>query len=813
MVLGEMTGFKSHAQVVVIGGGVVGCSILYHLAKAGWHDVLLIERDTLTCGSTWHAAGVIHTINSDPNIARLQEYTIELYAEIEALSGQNCGIHRPGGIYLASTPERLDYLRQERAKARYMGLDTDFISLREAADLNPLINPDKYLGALFEPVDGHVDPSGVTHAFAKAARHYGAQIVQKSAVLQTRPRTDGGWDVVTAEGTVHAEHVVNAAGLWAREVGRLAGIEIPVQPMEHHYLITDAIPEIMAHGKEVAVTIDYEGNIYTRQEHDGLLLGTYELGCQPWAVDGTPPDFGYELLQPDLERIADRLEIAFERMPALARVGIKKEVNGPFTFGPDGNPLIGPVPGLRNYWVAVGVMAGFCQGGGVGLCLAEWMVDGEPQIDVWGMDIARFGQFATRDYGRVKSAENYSRRFMITYPNEELPAARPQKTTSLYDALVQRGAVMGASFGLEHALWFAPPRTDAKETPTFRRSNAFEYVAEEVRAVRDNVGALEIANFGKHLISGPGAAAWIDRLVANFLPGPERLTLTPMLTPKGRLYGDLTVACLDDQSFYVFGSGAAQQMHQRWFESHLPESGVSYRNVSDSLHGIAIAGPQARTLLAQLTREDVSNETFKFLDFRRLTVALVPCLAARISFTGELGYELYCEPQFQRTLFAAIEREGQDLDLRLFGARALMSMRLEKSWGVWTLDYRPDFTAAESGLDRFVCVNKPAEFVGKSAARAERQRGVAKSLVVLEIEDIGIDAHRDEPVFHNGECVGFLTSGGYAHYVRKSMALGYIPASLVRADATIEVELLGQFVPARILAEPAYDSAGARMRL
>ena len=610
-----MTDLKSHAQVVIIGGGVVGCSILFHLAKMGWKDVILLERAELTSGSSWHAAGVIHTINSDPNIARLQEYTINLYKEIEALSGQSCGIHRPGGIYLASTPERLDYLKQERAKARYMGLDTDFITLQEAADLNPLINPDKYLGALFEPVDGHVDPSGVTHAYAKSARHYGATIYRNTPVLETAHRADGTWDIVTEKGTIHTECVVNAAGLWAREVGRLAGIDLPVQPMEHHYLITEDITEVKNHGKEVAVTVDYEGNVYTRQEHNGLLVGTYEPACQPWAIEGTPQDFGHELLQPDLERIADRLEIAFERMPALAEAGIKDQINGPFTFGPDGNPLIGPVPGLRNYWAAVGVMAGFCQGGGVGLCLAQWLIEGEPDIDVWGMDVARFGQFATRDYGRIKSAENYTSRFLITYPNEELPAARPQKTTALYDVFRRRNAVFGAAFGLEHVLWFAPDGMEPYETPTFRRSNAFEYVSAEVQSVRENLGAIEIANFAKHEIKGPDAATYLDSIFANRLPKPGRMVLSPIMTTKGKLYGDLTVACVDEHTYYILGSGAAQEMHRRWFEHHLPKTGVSYRNKSDELHGIAIAGPKSRELLSRLTHNDVSGETFKFLDF------------------------------------------------------------------------------------------------------------------------------------------------------------------------------------------------------
>jgi len=803
---------ESHARVVVIGGGVVGCSILYHLAKHGWKDVVLIERKELTSGSSWHAAGMIHTINADPNIARLQGYTINLYKELEELTGQSCGIHRPGGIYLASTPERVDYLKQERAKARYMGLETDFISLQHARELNPLIDPAKYLGALFEPVDGHVDPSGVTHAYAKGARLHGAKVYRDTPVIETRPRPDGSWDVVTTKGTINAEIVVNAAGLWAREVGRLAGIELPVQPMEHHYLITETIPELRDHGKEAAVTVDYEGNAYTRQEHHGMLLGTYETNCKPWAVAGTPLDFGHELLQDDLARVTERLETAFERMPALGRAGIKKVINGPFTFGPDGNPLIGPVPGLRNYWTAVGVMAGFCQGGGVGLCMAEWIIDGEPSIDVWGMDVARFGPFATRDWGTIKSAENYSRRFILTYPNETLPAGRKQKTTALYDRLIARGAVMGVSYGLEHALWFAGSPDKAVETPTFRRSNAFAHVAEEIRAVRQAVGAIEIANYAKHEVSGPGAEAYLDRLLANRLPKLGRLALTPMLSRKGKLLGDLTVARLGDDRFFLFGSSAVQNMHRRWFESHLPASGVSYANRTDDLQGIAIAGPHSRTLLSRLTREDCSAEAFKFRDIRQWVIADVPAIVARVSFSGELGYEIYCAPQYQLRLFEAIETAGADLGLKVYGGRALMSMRLEKNWGVWTMDYRPDFTAAESGLDAFVAFGKNADFIGREAALAERERGPKRKLVTMAVDTKDIDCIADEPIFHDGKCVGYVTSGGYGHWVKQSIALGYVPANLARDGTALEIELLGNFYQARVLGKPLYDPDGARMR-
>ncbi len=803
---------KTHARVAVIGGGVVGCSILFHLAKMGWTDVVLFERKELTSGSSWHAAGVIHTIASDPNIARMQGYTLKLYDEIERLSGQSCGFHKTGGIYLASTPERHDYLKQERAKARYMGLDTEFISMAEVKRLNPLVETKHFLGALFEPLDGHIDPAGVTNAYAKAARTLGAEVYRQTPVEELVSHADGTWDVVTPAGTLRAEIVVNAGGLWAREVGRLAGIEVPILPMEHHYLITETLPEIAALDRELAVTIDYEGGAYTRQEGKGLLIGTYEANCKPWAVNGTPKDFGHELLQPDLDRFTDRLEVAFERMPALARAGIKRVINGPFAFAPDGNPLIGPVPGLRNFFVAVGVMAGFCQGGGVGLCLAEWIIEGEPSIDVFAMDVARFGPFATAGYTHHKVRENYSRRFMITYPNEELPAARPWKTTAIYDRLKARGAVFGQSYGLEHALWFAPPGVEPRETPTFRRSNAFPHVAEECRAVRERVGVLEIANFAKYEVAGPGAAGFLDRLMANRLPRPGRLALTPMLSPKGRLFGDLTVGRLDDDRFMIFGSGAAQSAHMRWFLKHLPNSGVSLRNLGMNLHGLALSGPRSRDLLARLTSTDVSGAAFPFRDLREIDVAGIRCIVARLSFSGELGYEIYCPPEYQIALFDAVMHEGKDLDPRLYGGRALYSLRLEKNYGIWTYDFKADFTAAESGLDAFIRFDKNADFIGRAAAEAERRSGPRRRLVTLVVDVADADANRDEPIFHDGHCVGFVTSAGYAHTSKKSVAMGYVPAELAKPDARFQVEILGEFRDARLQAQPLWDPNGERMR-
>ena len=804
---------ESHAKVVIIGGGVVGASILFHLAKFGWKDCVLLERAELTSGSSWHAAGQIHTISSDPNISRLQGYTIRLYREIEATSGHSIGMHSTGGFYLASNQVWYDYLKRERSKARTLGLDQEFISVEEVARRHPLIDPTHYLAALWDPLDGDIDPSGVVYAYAKAARVHGARYYTHTPVTATRQRKDGGWDVETPNGTIHAEIVVNAAGLWAREAGRLAGVHLPVQPMEHHYLITEDIPEIaerMKTGERLPAGIDYEANIYFRQERNGMLLGTYEPRSTPWKVAGTPPDFGHELLAPDLDRIADRLELAFGRIPALGRAGIKTVVNGPFTFGPDGNPMIGPVPGLTNYWAAVGVMAGFCQAGGVGLCLAEWMIDGEPSIDVWAMDIARFGHFATPDWGTVKSSENYERRFVMTFPNETLPKGRRQKTTALYDRLVARGAVMGTSFGLEHALWFAHGPDDAHEEPTFGRNRSHAYVAEEVRAVRERVGVLEIANFGKHEVRGPGAREFLGRMLAGHLPAPGRVALSPMLTPKGKLYGDLTISCLDAEHYLLLGSGAAQDMHRRWFETHLPASGVQYRNVSDALHGLALSGPNSRALLQRITRDDVSATALRFRDVRRTFVGGVPVTLVRLSFSGELGYEIYCEPPYLMALWEQVEAAGADLGLRPYGARTLMSLRLEKNWGVWTLDYRPDYTAAESGLDALIDWKR--DFIGKAAALAERERGPARRLVALTIDTPDRDVVGDEAVLDGERCVGHVTSGGYAHHVGRSMAMAYVPADRAADGTALQVEINGERFAARVVTTPLHDPAGGRMR-
>ena len=597
---------KRHVQVCVIGGGVVGCSVLYHLTKYGWTDVVLLERSELTSGSTWHAAGGFHTINGDTNMAALQGYTIRLYEELEEISGISCGLHHVGGITLAESSERLDLFRAERAKHRFMGLETHIVSPEEIARIAPLTNLDGVIGGLYDRLDGHLDPSGTTHAYARAARLAGAAIETRNPVIETNPQTDGNWEIATRNGTIIAEHVVNAAGLWAREVGMLAGVYLPLHPMEHQYLVTDELPELRDADGEYPHVVDPAGENYLRQEGNGLCIGFYEQGCEPWAIDGTPADFGHELLEDRLDRISDSIDHAYRRYPVLERVGVKRVINGPFTFAPDGNPLVGPVPGLRNYWSACGVMAGFSQGGGVGLTLAQWMVEGEPERDSLALDVARFGPWANPSYTLPKVVEFYRRRFSVTYPNEELAAARPYRASPMYDHWRSRRAVFGAQYGTEVVNYFALEGEPEFETPSFRRSNAWAATRQEVQAVRNSVGINEIHNFGKYLVSGPGARDWLNQVFAGRIPLPGRVSLTPMLSRKGRIIGDFTVSCFNDAEFQLTASYAAQAFHMRWFEANLPGCGVTIQNVSDTRLGFQIAGPNARELLSRATRADVS---------------------------------------------------------------------------------------------------------------------------------------------------------------------------------------------------------------
>lgn len=855
---------KPHYRAVVIGGGVVGCSVLYHLAKAGWTDIALIERSELTSGSTWHAAGGFHTLNGDPNVAKLQAYTISLYEELEKLTGQACGLHLVGGFQMADTPERMDFLRLVHAKCRYLGMDTELVTPSEAKAMFPIMDEKNFVGALWDPIEGHLDPSGTTHAYAKAAKMLGAEIVLRNPVKELTQEPDGTWNVVTVNGTVKCEHVVNAGGLWAREIGRMVGLELPVLAMEHMYLLTEDMPEVMEYnkssGRELCHVIDFKGEIYTRQERQGMLLGTYEKACKPWSPVNTPWDFGHELLQPDIDRIAPSLEVGFRHFPAIEKAGIKQIINGPFTFAPDGNPLVGPVQGLTNFWSACAVMAGFSQGGGVGLALSNWMVNGDPGFDVWGMDVARFGEWAGLRYTNAKVRENYSRRFSIRFPNEELPAARPAQTTPLYDTMLAQNAVMGDSWGLETPLWFAPKGTEPKDIVSFHRSNDFEHVGAEVRATRERVGVTEIANFAKYEVSGAGAEDFLNRLMTNRMPKTGRIVLTPMLNERGKLIGDFTIAKTADEKFMIWGSSAAQKYHMRWFERHLPKDGsVRVHRFDQTLVGLSIAGPKSQALLAKLVDVDVSTPAFRFMDYREMAVGGAPCMVNRITYTGDLGYEIWMQPAYERLVYAAIKEAGAEFGIVDFGMRALLSMRLEKNFPTWYRELRPIYGPFEGAMDRFVKLEKN-DFIGREAAAKEKADGPTLRRVSLVVDAVDADVMGDEPIWakvgntdygtvtgsdghgpkrygkdgkvasgseadfgassvrgiRDGDwrVVGWVTSGGYAHYARKSMAQGYVPAALANdeSEGLFEIEILGRRCAARINVEPLFDPTGEKMR-
>ncbi|MES2844496.1 MAG: FAD-dependent oxidoreductase [Pseudomonadota bacterium] len=804
---------KTHTRVLVIGGGVVGCSVLYHLTKLGWSDVMLVERSELTSGSTWHAAGGFHTLNGDTNMAALQGYTIRLYKELEAITGMSCGLHHVGGITLADNAERFDMLKAERAKHRYMGLDTAILTSAEVDQMTDgMVNTKGIIGALYDPLDGHLDPYGTTHAYAKAAKMGGAEIVLHNRVLETNPLSDGSWQVVTEKGTIIAEHLVNAGGLWAREVGAMAGVYLPLLPMAHQYLVTDDIPEIVARGgREFPHVMDPGGESYLRQEGRGFCIGFYEKPCEGWSLDGTPWTFGQELFQEQFDKIADSVEFAYKRFPALERAGVKRVIHGPFTFAPDGNPLIGPVPGLRNYWSACAVMAGFSQGGGMGLSLAQWMIHGEVERDPRGFDVTRFGGWTSPGYTVPKVIENYQTRFSVAYPNEEKPAARPFRTTPLYDINTNLRAVWGQQYGLEVVNYYALPGEPLFETPTFRRSNAWDATRAEVMAVRNGVGINELQNFGKYRVTGPNARAWLDRIMAGSIPKPGRLSLTPMLAESGKIIGDFTVSCLSETEFQLTASYGAQGWHSRWFDQHA-EPGVQVENVSDSRTGFQIAGPRARELLARVTRSDVSANAFKFMDVKRMTVGMANCIVQRVSYTADLGYEIFCDHMSVRHLWDTLWPAGQDLGLRPFGMRAMMSLRLDKWFGSWGREFSPDYTPAETGLDRFIRYNKPADFIGKAAAMAEKAAGPKRRLCNFIVDANGADVVAWEPVWVNGAVVGWCTSGGYSHFTGQSVAMGFVPVDLIKDGLEAEIEILGERRPARLTFAPLFDADGARMR-
>ncbi|NVO58296.1 GcvT family protein [Rhodobacteraceae bacterium B1Z28] len=803
---------KTHAQAVVIGGGLAGCSILYHLAKLGWTDSILLERDELTSGSTWHAAANIHGLHDNNNITRIQHYTMNLYKELEQETGQSCGVFQPGSLYLAQTEEREHQLRLQEAKARFYGLNFHEVSREQAKELHPLAQFDDIRCIMYEPDGGNVDPSGVPHAYAAGARAMGATIERFCPVTATEQQPDGSWIVRTPKGDIHTQWVVNAAGLWGREVAALAGLTLPLQPTEHQYFVTESIDEVANLGRRLPSIADRDGEYYFRQEGNGLLIGAYEKEMKFWAEEGTPLDFAHDLFPDDLDRIMENVIRATERVPVAATAGIKRVINGPMIWSPDSNAIWGPMPELRNYFCCTGIIPGFSQSGGLGLLAAQWMIEGEPQYDMFAWDLARFGDWADKAFTKARVEDAYTHRFAIHFPNEERSAGRPARVRPAYEMQKDMGCVFGLNCGWEHPLWFAD-QPGTQETNGFTRQNWFDPVGREVKMLRGNVGVIDISNFANYIIKGPGAYGWLDRLVANRVPTEVgRSCLTPLISVRGGVAGDFTITKVTDDEYMMIGSGMAERYHQRFFNMVDLPKGTTIEVATDRIAGFNVAGPKARDLLQRLTNADLSNEAFRFMRSATIEVAGVTCLAIRVSFTGDLGWELHCAERDQTRLYTALLDAAKQLDGGPVGGRALGSLRIEKGYGSWGREYSQEYWPQEVGLAGLIKLDK--DFLHKDAYLSVKDNAPREVLSIFEIvvtEDA--DATGGEPIFTpDGKSVGRVTSGAYGYSVGKSLAIGYANPQVAQPGDTVEVFILGKSHKAKILNEPPFDPAGHRLR-
>lgn len=804
---------RTHAQAVVIGGGVIGCSILYHLTKLGWTDVVLLERDELTSGSTWHAAANIHGLHDSTNISRLQHYTMTLYNALEAETGQSCGVFQPGSLYLAQTEAREHQLRLQAAKAKLYGMNFHEISRNEAEKLHPLVDFDGIRCIMWEPDGGNVDPSGVTNAYATGARQNGAEIIRFCPVTGTAQTPDGTWIVRTPKGDIATGWVVNAAGLWGREVAALAGVNLPLQPTEHQYFVTENIAEINALDRRLPSVADRDGEYYLRQEGKGLLVGAYEKHPVFWAEAGTPQNFGHELFADDLERIEDNMMRAIDRVPVIGQAGIKRVINGPMIWSPDANVLFGPVPELSNYFCCNGIIPGFSQSGGMGLLAADWIVTGETRYDMFAWDVARFGSWADTAFTKARVRDQYANRFKIHFPNEEREAGRPMRKRPAYDMQKALGAVFGLNYGWEHPLWYGQ-EPGMRDTDGFTRQNWWEPVGVECRMLRDRAGIIDISNFAKYRCQGPGASLWLNSIFANIMPRDVgRSCLTPLIGNRGGIAGDFTVTQVAQDDFWIIGSGMAERYHQRFFKQvPLPE-GTTFESHTDAMCGFNVAGPRSREMLQGLTDTSFETGDFPFMRSQWVELNGIRVLALRVSFTGDLGWELHCAPEDQAQLLETLLAAGESFGAGLVGSRALMSLRMEKGYGSWGREYSPEYWPQEVGLERLCKMDK--DFLNKPAAaevllKAAREKLVLLALDALDTNRSGADATGGEPIFKDGQGIGRVTSGAYGHSVGMSLALGYVKGA-GPGDA-VDVMVLGRPHKAVILHEPPFDPMGKRLR-
>jgi len=802
---------RSHAQVVVIGGGVIGCSILYHLTKLGWSDVVLLERDELTSGSTWHAAANIHGLHDSTNISRIQHYTMNLYKQLEAETGQGCGVFQSGSLYLAQTEAREHQLRLQAAKAKYYNMNFHEVTRAEAEELHPLVNYDGVRCIMFEPDGGNVDPSGVTQAYATGARQNGAEIHRFTPVIATESQPDGNWIVRTDKGDINTQWIVNAAGLWGREVAAMAGIELPLLPTEHQYFVTESIAEIENMDSRLPSVADRDGEYYLRQEGNGLLIGAYEKDVRFWAEEGTPSDFGHELFPDDLERIMDNVMRAMDRVPAAADAGVRRVINGPMIWSPDSNALFGPVPEKPGYFCCNGIIPGFSQSGGLGMLTAEWIVTGESHLDMFAWDMARFGTWASKPFTKARVEDQYANRFAIHFPNEERSAGRPARVRPVFETQQKMGAVFGLNYGWEHPLWFADT-VGKNDTNGYTRQNWFEPVGRECRMLRDRAGIIDISNFAKYTVKGAGAEGWLNSLFANNMPRiVGRSCLTPLIGVRGGIAGDFTVTRLAEDKFLVIGSGMAERYHKRFFDAVPVPQDTVFQSQTDAMCGFNVAGPRSRDMLQRLTNADLSTDAFPFMRSQHIELAGIKLIAIRVSFTGDLGWELHCRAEDQETLYAALLSAGKEFDAGPAGSRALMSLRIEKGYGSWSREYSPEYWPQEVGLDRLIKTEKA--FLNKDAYLALKDTPPRELLCIMEIEVNTADATGGEPVFLTDNTpVGRISSGAYGYSVEKSLALGFIKTDHAQPGTELEVYILGQPHRAKILKDPPFDPTGQRLR-
>ena len=809
---------KSHARVVVIGGGVVGVGTLYHLARKGWTDVVLVERKELTSGSTWHAAGLLPLFNMSYSVGQVHKYSVRFYQELQEETGMNVGFKKVSNIRLAMNRDRMDEYYQYAGVAETIGVKVNFLTPEQVKEIWPLCNVEGIVGAIQHPEDGYIQPADLTQALATGARNRGAEIYRNTCVTGIERTAAGEWLVKTDKGDITCEHVVTASGSFARQVGAMVGLEVPVIPVEHQYIVTDAHPEIVKRKEqglpEMGVLRESDGSWYMREERGGLILGPYEKGAPACYVDGPSDDMEYELFQEDLERLSPHIEAAINRVPAFGEVGVKQVYNGAICYTPDGSPIIGPAWDLPNFWLNEGHSFGITAAGGAGWQLAEWMVDGTPTIDMLGVDPRRFGPYATKSFLVAKNEEAYANVFTIHYPDEEREAARPLRTFPCYDRLKALGGVFGQKFGWERANWFAPEGVPQEDDWSFRRSKWFEHVGNEVRNTTQNVGLLDMSAFAKCRISGPGAEAFLDSMIANRLPKAiGRVGLVHSLTDLGGVHSEFTIRRESADSFYIVSAGALTRLDHDWLKKHMPKDGsVRFDDLTNQMGVLVIAGPKSRELLNRITRDDLSNDAFKWLSGRWIDVGLAPALAIRMNFVGELGWELHHPVEYQNHIFDAVMAAGADLGIKPFGIRAMDAMRLEKSYKLVGQEMSIEYAAFESGLDRFIHLNK-GEFKGRKGLTEWQQKGFQNQFVTMEVHGVtDADALGNNPIRKDGKLVGRATSGGYGFRLEKSLALAMVNPAVAAEGTKLTIDILGKTYDATILPESPFDPENERLR-